>query len=226
MNAVEDNPMTGFQEELEALVRYEGYVPLTQIEAVEEPTPTLFPYPSSPVYKTLMKGPVLMWRLGLGPLLGWRCMILTTWGRKSNLPRHTPVEYREFSGRKYVYDAHGARADWYRNIEADPRVTIQATKEVEHAIARRVVDDKELEEVFSVTGLNPLVQQWTKELGPETARRRFVAQKERFFVLTFDPTDEETPAPVKVDLVWIWGVVIAVPLLALALLLRVVRKGR
>ena len=38
----------------------------------------------------------------------------------------------------------GRRAQWYRNIEADPQVTIQTAAGAESAIARRVTDGDEL----------------------------------------------------------------------------------
>jgi len=220
-----DNPVMERPEQQEELFRSDSYLPGVTLEVAWEPAPSLLPYPSNPFYKTLSKGPVLMWRLGLGPVLGRLFMILTTRGRKSGLPRHTPVEFREFAGRKYVYDAHGARSDWYRNIEADSRVTIQTARGTEGAIARRVVDDAELEDAYSLVTLNPLVQQWTKELGPEAARQRFLAEKERFFVLTFDPSYEATPTSVDADLVWVWGVVLAALGLAFALLLRIARRN-
>jgi deazaflavin-dependent oxidoreductase (nitroreductase family) len=52
-------------------------------------------------------------------------MLLTTIGRKSGLPRVTPLQYEEVDGVYYVGSARGVQADWFRNIQADPSVQVQ-----------------------------------------------------------------------------------------------------
>ncbi len=71
---------------------------------------------------------VLLFRLGLG---GWgngprtsQVMVLVHRGRKSGLLRRTPVNYAVVEDVIYCAAAFGSRADWYRNILADPRVEI------------------------------------------------------------------------------------------------------
>lgn len=86
--------------------------------------------------RQLYKLPILLYRLGFGPLVGKLFMILTTRGRKSGLPRHTPVEYRTYHGRKYVM-VGWPKSDWYRNILADPLVTIQTAAGTESVKAAR-----------------------------------------------------------------------------------------
>jgi deazaflavin-dependent oxidoreductase (nitroreductase family) len=60
---------------------------------------------------------------GIGPARV--VMLLTTTGRKSGLPRVTPLQYEEVDGLYYVGSARGAQADWYRNIQANPQVEVQ-----------------------------------------------------------------------------------------------------
>ncbi len=73
---------------------------------------------------------LLMWRLGLGPWVNvWpeglgRIMVLTTTGRKSGLPRRTPVNYATVDGEVYCTAAFGETCDWYRNVRANPDVEI------------------------------------------------------------------------------------------------------
>ena len=43
-------------------------------------------------------------------------MLLTTIGRKSGLPRVTPLQYEEVEGDYYIASARGADADWFKNI--------------------------------------------------------------------------------------------------------------
>jgi deazaflavin-dependent oxidoreductase (nitroreductase family) len=60
---------------------------------------------------------------GLGPASV--VMLLTTTGRKSGLPRITPLQYEEYGGIYYLGSARGAAADWFRNIQANSRVQVQ-----------------------------------------------------------------------------------------------------
>ena len=73
----------------------------------------------------LLKLPRLWYALGLGPVIGWLVLLLTTTGRKTGLPRVTPLQYEEQDGVIYVASARGRQADWFRNILANPRVEIR-----------------------------------------------------------------------------------------------------
>ena len=60
---------------------------------------------------------------GIGPTRV--VMLLTTTGRKSGLPRVTPLQYEEIDGVYYLGSARGVQADWFRNIQACPQVSVQ-----------------------------------------------------------------------------------------------------
>jgi len=60
---------------------------------------------------------------GIGPARV--VMLLTTTGRKSGLPRITPLQFEESDGIYYLGSARGAAADWFQNIRANPRVQVQ-----------------------------------------------------------------------------------------------------
>ncbi|MBI3361904.1 MAG: nitroreductase family deazaflavin-dependent oxidoreductase [Chloroflexi bacterium] len=66
-----------------------------------------------------------LYAIGFGPLIGRLLLLLTTTGRKSGLPRTTPLQYEEIDGAIYVASARGAQADWFRNVEANPRVRVR-----------------------------------------------------------------------------------------------------
>ena len=51
-------------------------------------------------------------------------LVLTTTGRRSGLPRDTPLQFEEVDGVLHVASARGTAADWYRNAVADPRVRV------------------------------------------------------------------------------------------------------
>lgn len=59
---------------------------------------------------------------GRGRRLG---LVLTTTGRRTGLPRKTPLQYEELDGVIYIGSARGELADWYRNLVAEPAVVMQ-----------------------------------------------------------------------------------------------------
>lgn len=69
--------------------------------------------------------PRLAYALGLGPLIGRFILLLTTTGRKSGRRRVTPLQYEQIDGDYYLGAALGHRADWVRNIQANPQVEIR-----------------------------------------------------------------------------------------------------
>ncbi|MCC6616059.1 MAG: nitroreductase family deazaflavin-dependent oxidoreductase [Anaerolineae bacterium] len=75
--------------------------------------------------RTIKRPPQLAYAIGLGPLIGRIVLLLTTRGRRSGLPRVTPVQYEELDGVYYVGSSRGLDADWCRNILADPHVSVR-----------------------------------------------------------------------------------------------------
>lgn len=81
-----------------------------------------------------------LYRSGLAPLLGRFVLLLTTTGRKSGLPRVTPLQYEEVDGAIYVASARGAKADWFRNILADRCVKVRIKSHEFEGLAEPVTD--------------------------------------------------------------------------------------
>lgn len=173
----------------------------------DESRPITLAYPSSHLLRQAFKAPIFLWRMGLGFLIGKIFMILTTTGRKSTQPRHTAIEFHEYKGRKYVYSGYGEKADWYKNILADPRVTIQTASGTEHVIAHRITDEGELIEAFEYMAHNPTMRRWVQALGFRLSLDEVIAKKDSFYLMTFDTTNETTPRPVETDLKWIWLII-------------------
>jgi hypothetical protein len=69
--------------------------------------------------------------------------------------------------------------------------------------------------VFAAAMLSPTLRAVFKTLGFKMTLEEFLAQKERFTFVTFDPTDQSTPAPLKADWWWVWLVFIPLCLLFL-----------
>jgi deazaflavin-dependent oxidoreductase (nitroreductase family) len=171
------------------------------------------PYPSGLV-KWLYKTPILLYRLGLGFLVGRLFMVMTTVGRKSGQPRRTAIEFHEYKGRGYIFSAWGTKADWYRNLEANPTITIQTWRGAESVRARRITSDAELAEAFAFAMANPSMRMVMKSAGFGQALEQFLAHKQRLVFVTFDPTDQPTPESLRADLAWVWGLLLPLALIA------------
>jgi deazaflavin-dependent oxidoreductase (nitroreductase family) len=81
-----------------------------------------------------------LYRHGFARLLGRLILLLTTTGRKTGLPRLTPLQYELVDGQYYIGSARGAKADWFRNILADPHVRVRVKSREFAAIAEPVTD--------------------------------------------------------------------------------------
>ncbi len=82
----------------------------------------------------------LLYRSGLAPVLGRFVLLLTTTGRKSGLPRVTPLQYEEVDGAIYVGSSRGIQADWFRNILAEPCVRVRIKSREFEGLAEPVTD--------------------------------------------------------------------------------------
>lgn len=179
-------------------------------------------YPGKAWSRLVYRAPIPLWRLGLGPVVGRIFLLITTTGRKSGLPRQTVIEYHTLEGRKYAASGFGSESHWYRNLTADPLVTIQTADGVEAMRAVRVTDDEELLAViehFKRVDPPAFIDWYLRSFDIEPTEADIVAKKERIHLLRFDPTDEPTPPPLDVDLLWIWPV-------ALLLILMLGLSGR
>lgn len=93
--------------------------------------------PLSPPPPHLMK---FLYRSGLAPALGRLVLLLTTTGRKSGQPRLTPLQYEEIDGAIYVASALGTKADWFKNLLANPCVKVRIGSREFDALAEPVTD--------------------------------------------------------------------------------------
>jgi len=94
--------------------------------------------------------PRLAYAIGLGPLYGWIVLLLTTTGRKSGLKRVTPLQYEEIDGEFYIGSARGAKADWFRNIQADPQVEVRVKSRCFRGIAEPVTDPERIADFLEI----------------------------------------------------------------------------
>lgn len=73
----------------------------------------------------LVRAPIWIYRARLGWLFGQRLLLLEHTGRKSGQPRYVVLEVvdRRLGGYSVVA-GFGERAQWLRNVDADPRVRV------------------------------------------------------------------------------------------------------
>ncbi len=83
---------------------------------------------------------ISLYRAGLGPVIGRLILLLTTTGRRSGLPRITPLQYEQIDGAIYVASARGTKADWFRNILACPSVHVRIGMRQFDALAEPITD--------------------------------------------------------------------------------------
>jgi deazaflavin-dependent oxidoreductase (nitroreductase family) len=86
----------------------------------------------------------IIYALGLGSLQGRFVLLLTTVGRKSGLPRVTPLQYEELDGKYYVGSVRGDAADWYRNILRNSEVKVQVKSQRFNALAEPITDPEKI----------------------------------------------------------------------------------
>jgi deazaflavin-dependent oxidoreductase (nitroreductase family) len=112
----------------------------------------------------LFRLPAHLYRWHLGWLLGSRFLLLRHRGRKTGIMHENVLEVirRDRDGaRWYVASGWGERAQWYRNIVADRRVSVTAGRRTFDADARplspdesrRVLDDYRERHRWAIKGL-------------------------------------------------------------------------
>lgn len=75
--------------------------------------------------RAALRAPILLYRARLGFLLGHRFLMLEHTGRRSGVVRRTVLEVvTETDEAVYVAAGWGSKADWLRNVRADPDVVV------------------------------------------------------------------------------------------------------
>ena len=82
------------------------------------------------LFRSMNRGMVLMWRLGLGrwaeawPSVGGRILVVEHRGRMSGNRYRTPLNFTPEGRARFCLAAFGTRSDWYRNAMAAARVVV------------------------------------------------------------------------------------------------------
>ncbi|MDX2682649.1 nitroreductase family deazaflavin-dependent oxidoreductase [Streptomyces soliscabiei] len=92
-------------------------------------THSVTPPPPTGWRRLVARTPVLLFRAGLGPVVGRRFLLLQHVGRRTGLDRRTVLEVvaHEAPNRSWTVAAgFGPRSDWFRNLRAHPKTVIQS----------------------------------------------------------------------------------------------------
>lgn len=115
--------------------------------------------------------PVL--RLDLAPLLAnpltGYLAILTTTGRRSGLPRATPVNYAILDGRVYCVAGWGRTTHWFANLLQNPRVELRMPGMTLSGLAEEVTDRQEARRAIVAVARNAGIGLAFDGLNPLTA---------------------------------------------------------
>jgi deazaflavin-dependent oxidoreductase (nitroreductase family) len=174
------------------------------------PTGYLIAYPNQ-FLRLALRLPILFTRLGLGRLVSAsNILILTTRGRKTGRARHTAIEYRRHGSQLYVISAWGERPDWYRNLLADPHVTVQQNGRPFAATASVVDNSGEALRVLHLFRRTaPVVYEAVLARMTDERARDVNTLPEISPNVTIVRMDEQKAVPpplppVRPDLLWLW----------------------
>jgi deazaflavin-dependent oxidoreductase (nitroreductase family) len=104
----------------------------------EQQTGIRIPHPKG-VMRLALRAPILLYRMHLSFLLGKRFAYLEHRGRRTGMIRGVVIEIVDYDPQErtvVVVAAWGKKADWYKNVLADPQVTITVGSDRYPAIAR------------------------------------------------------------------------------------------
>ena len=107
--------------------------------------------PSKTIYhhmKLLNARMAVIYKRGFGPRR--MVLLLTTIGRKSGLPRITPLQFEEVDGDIYIASARGKQADWFKNILVNPKVYVRIGEREFEAVADPVTDPKRIADLLEL----------------------------------------------------------------------------
>ena len=103
----------------------------------------------SPLLRALFAAPAVLFRAGLGWMLGRRFLALTHRGRRSAALHVTVLEVVSFdpdTEESVVASAYGSSADWYRNLQVEPAIRVR-TGRMDHTPEQRFLGADEARKV-------------------------------------------------------------------------------
>lgn len=122
------------------------------------PTKTAKRQPPTDLSRLFYRAPILLYRIGLGWVLGERFLLLHHTGRKSGLPRETVLEvvrHDEETDTYIVASGFGEKSDWFKNIQHNPQVEIEVGRRHLQVTAERLTPEEAEQELLDYAGRHP-----------------------------------------------------------------------
>ena len=164
-------------------------------------------------FKVLNKFMVTYFRLGLGSYVGGNpytgyIMVLTTTGRRSGMPRRTPVNYARGEREVYCLVGFGHQSDWYRNLLANPNVQVWIGRRAWAGRAEAVTDPAEWMPIYRQVARRAgfADRAFTKEAISELSDERLLRVGAEGPVLRIRLDRELPRSEGPCDLAWVWPV--------------------
>jgi deazaflavin-dependent oxidoreductase (nitroreductase family) len=185
---------------------------MTEQQPYQQQERGMMVYPSRGWRKWAFQLPVSLWRLGLGSLNPPNFLLLTTTGRKSGLPRPTMLEYVRMDESVYLFSGWGERAQWVKNLQANPLASVQLVRgRTIYGRAVRVTGDQEIARLYwQGRGTSPMWKEYLASWEIEDRLEDILSKKERLVIFRIDPVDPPFPAPLQADLAWVWPLAAAI----------------
>lgn len=103
--------------------------------------------------RRLMRAPILIYQARAGALFGSRILMLEHIGRKSGALRYAVLEVVDHPAPDVyvVASGFGRKAQWFRNIEANPRVRVYVGSHAPRRATARVLDRAEADRTLAAT---------------------------------------------------------------------------
>ncbi|MGV0836946.1 nitroreductase family deazaflavin-dependent oxidoreductase [Mycolicibacterium thermoresistibile] len=101
--------------------------------------------------RRLVRAPIWLYRIRAGALLGSRMLMLEHIGRKSGARRQVVLEVIDHPEPDVyiVASGFGTRAQWFRNITADPNVRVQVGSRAPVAATARILDQQDADRALA-----------------------------------------------------------------------------
>lgn len=116
-------------------------------------TPSLFARAGARLLRSrrLMRAPTWIYKARAGALFGSRVLMLEHIGRKSGAPRYAVLEVLDHPAPDVyvIASGFGRKAQWFRNIQANPRVRVYAGSRAPRRATARVLGQQEADSTLA-----------------------------------------------------------------------------
>ncbi|MFY2861483.1 nitroreductase family deazaflavin-dependent oxidoreductase [Mycobacterium sp. THU-M104] len=102
--------------------------------------------------RRLMRAPIWIYRARAGALFGSRILMLEHIGRTSGTKRYVVLEVIDHPAPDLyvIASGFGRNAQWFRNIQANPRVRVYAGSHAPRRATARILDQEEVDRALAV----------------------------------------------------------------------------